>query len=235
MGCQAEGFKPSRGRRRPGANECTTRLSRRPTGRIGETLPHHFWRLDEGTGGWQRTPETEGWCEVSSGGDFDVESSNDRKWYTLYDKVYARENLEQAWKKVKANRGKPGWDRESIDQFAENWLANLGEIHRLLKEKRYTPPPVLRVNIPKEVDNQGKVLKFRPLGVPTVRDRVAQQAVVQVARSSRRCSATAIPGTDRGVARIRRSHRFASITKRDIAGWSMPTSRTSSGRWIMTC
>jgi len=109
-----------------------------------------------------------------------VEGSSDRKWYTLYDKVYARENLEQAWKKVKANRGKPGWDRESIDQFAENWSANLGEIHRLLKEKRYTPPPVLRVNIPKEVDKQGKVIKSRPLGVPTVRDRIAQQAAVQV-------------------------------------------------------
>jgi RNA-directed DNA polymerase len=119
----------------------------------------------QAAGGGHR--KTEGWCAVSSGGDFD------RKWYTLYDKVYARDNLVQAWKKVKANRGKPGWDRESINQFATNWLANLAEIHRLLKEKRYTPPPVLRVNIPKEVDNQGKVIKFRPLGVPTVRDRIA--------------------------------------------------------------
>lgn len=109
-----------------------------------------------------------------------MEIGKDRKWYSLYDKVYARENLEQAWKKVKSNRGKPGFDRESIDQFDKNWLGNLGEIHRLLKEKRYAPPPVLRVNIPKEVDSTGKVLKVRPLGVPTVRDRIVQQAVVQI-------------------------------------------------------
>jgi RNA-directed DNA polymerase len=109
-----------------------------------------------------------------------MEIGKDRKWYSLYDKVYARENLEQAWKKVKSNRGKPGFDRESINQFDKNWLGNLGEIHRLLKEKRYAAPPVLRVNIPKEVDSTGKVLKVRPLGVPTVRDRIVQQAVVQI-------------------------------------------------------
>lgn len=109
-----------------------------------------------------------------------MERSEDRKWYTLYDKVYAPENLMQAWKKVKANRGKPGWDRESIDQFEANRDQNLAELQRLLKEKRYQPPPVLRVHIPKERDKKDKVIKTRPLGVPTVRDRVAQQAMVQV-------------------------------------------------------
>jgi len=117
---------------------------------------------------------------MSSGGVFNVEGTEGRKWYTLYDKVNAPENLKLAWKRVKKNRGKPGWDRESIDQFAKDWSRNLGEIYRLLKEKRYQPPPVLRVNIPKEVDNQGRVVKTRPLGIPTVRDRIVQQAVVQV-------------------------------------------------------
>lgn len=109
-----------------------------------------------------------------------MERNEDRRWYTLYDKVYAPENLMQAWKRVKANRGKPGWDRESIDQFEANRDRNLAELHRLLKEKRYQPPPVLRVHIPKERDDKGKVTKTRPLGVPTVRDRIAQMAVVQV-------------------------------------------------------
>lgn len=122
----------------------------------------------------------EDWYEVSSGGAFDEESSKDRKWYTLYDKMYAPDNLIEAWQKVKKNRGKPGWDKESIVQFEENWQANLAELHRLLKEKRYAPPPVLRVNIPKEVDSRGRVTKTRPLGIPTVRDRIVQQAMVQV-------------------------------------------------------
>lgn len=109
-----------------------------------------------------------------------MEGDNNRKWYSLYDKVFAPKNLEAAWKRVKKNRGKPGWDRESIDQFQVNWQANLAELHRLLAEKRYAPPPVLRVNIPKEVDQKGRVIKTRPLGIPTVRDRIVQQAVVQV-------------------------------------------------------
>lgn len=107
-------------------------------------------------------------------------NSENRKWYTLYDKVSAKENLSEAWKKVKANRGKPGYDRESIAEFEANWVRNLAEIQRLLQEKRYTPPPVLRVNIHKEVDSRGRVVKTRPLGIPTVRDRIVQQAVAQV-------------------------------------------------------
>ncbi|MGE5577834.1 MAG: reverse transcriptase domain-containing protein [Syntrophothermus sp.] len=106
--------------------------------------------------------------------------SKNRKWYTLYDKVYDRNNLLQAWKKVKKNRGKPGYDRESIDKFEAKLERNLEELHRLLREKRYVPPPVWRVNIPKEYDAQGRVIKTRPLGIPTVRDRVVQQAMVQV-------------------------------------------------------
>lgn len=107
-------------------------------------------------------------------------NSENRKWYTLYDKVYTRDNLVEAWKKVKSNKGKPGYDGESIEQFAKDEMRNLAELHRLLKEKRYTPPPVLRVHIPKEVDAKGRVVKTRPLGVPTIRDRIVQQAVVQV-------------------------------------------------------
>lgn len=59
-------------------------------------------------------------------------NSENRKWYSLYDKVYAKENLIEAWKKVKANKGKPGYDRESIEEFAKDEMRNLAEIHRLL-------------------------------------------------------------------------------------------------------
>lgn len=107
-------------------------------------------------------------------------SGDNRKWYTLYDKICAWDNLVGAWKKVKINRGKPGYDRESIDQFGVEWTRNLEEIQRLLREKRYVPPPVLRVHIAKERDARGRVIKTRPLGIPTVRDRIVQQAVVRV-------------------------------------------------------
>lgn len=65
---------------------------------------------------------------------FELGRGRSRPWAddhsSVYDKVYVRDNREQAWKKVKANKGKPGHDRESIDQFAESWLANLAEIGR---------------------------------------------------------------------------------------------------------
>lgn len=96
------------------------------------------------------------------------------KEYALIHQVWNEKNLEKAWKKVRANKGSAGIDRITIEQFEENLPQNLAEIQRLLKEKRYVPDPVLRVQIPK--DNG----KMRKLGIPTVRDRVVQQAVKNV-------------------------------------------------------
>ena len=97
-----------------------------------------------------------------------------RKWYSLYDKVYAPKNLKLAWEHVRSNKGAPGCDGQTLDQFEEHLDAHLESLHRELKEKRYRPRPVRRVYIPKSGGGQ------RPLGIPTVRDRIVQQAVLQI-------------------------------------------------------
>lgn len=84
-------------------------------------------------------------------------------------------NLAQAWAVVRANRGAGGVDGQTIAAFeadVEHQLAALRR--RLLSSERYVPPPVRRVEIPKPDG------RMRPLGIPTVADRVVQQAVVQV-------------------------------------------------------
>jgi RNA-directed DNA polymerase len=97
-----------------------------------------------------------------------------RKWYSLYDKVYALPALERAWKHVRSNKGAGGVDGETIASFDAQVDLRLRELHRLLREKRYAPSALRRVYIPK-----GNA-ELRPLGIPTLRDRVVQQAVRQV-------------------------------------------------------
>ncbi|WP_135556251.1 group II intron reverse transcriptase/maturase [Paenibacillus cymbidii] len=97
-----------------------------------------------------------------------------RRYYTLIDKVYQMENLHEAWLSVKKNQGSGGIDGVSIAMFEKNIGRNLKEIQRLLQQNRYKPDPVRRQYIEKE---NGKV---RPLGIPTIRDRVCQQAVRQI-------------------------------------------------------
>jgi group II intron reverse transcriptase/maturase len=98
--------------------------------------------------------------------------SKEFKVHSLIDKVYKLLNLYIAWEKVKANKGRGGVDRVSLEDFGKNLDLNLGEIHRLLYEDRYTPQPVRRVWIPKPNGDK------RPLGIPTIRDRVVQQALL---------------------------------------------------------
>ena len=98
--------------------------------------------------------------------------SKEFKVHSLIDKVYKLLNLYIAWERVKANKGRGGVDRVSIEDFEQNLDLSLREIHRLLYEERYTPQAVRRVWIPK--GNGDK----RPLGIPTIRDRVVQQALL---------------------------------------------------------
>ena len=97
-----------------------------------------------------------------------------KKVHSLVDKVYKLKNLELAWEKVKRNRGAGGVDGQSINDFASNLEGNLARLHDELRSQTYRPQPVKRQLIPKG----GQLGKFRPLGIPTVFDRVCQQALL---------------------------------------------------------
>lgn len=97
------------------------------------------------------------------------------KWFTLIDKVFGEKNLRAAFGKVKANKGAAGVDHETVAYFEGRIDERIGMISERLKNNRYEPSPVKRVYIPKP----GKREK-RPLGIPTVRDRVVQAAVRNV-------------------------------------------------------
>ena len=98
-----------------------------------------------------------------------------RKWYSLADKVWNPTNLALAAAAVLANHGAAGVDRQSCDQFAEHLGAELDRLGQAMREHRYQPLPVRRVWIPKPGTQ-----KQRPLGVPTVRDRVVEEALRRV-------------------------------------------------------
>jgi RNA-directed DNA polymerase len=93
------------------------------------------------------------------------------KWYSLIDKVYAPATLELAWTKVQANKGAAGVDGQSVERFAAKADEYLSELTTALREESYRPQAVKRGEIPK---GDGRM---RPLGIPTVKDRIVQQAV----------------------------------------------------------
>jgi group II intron reverse transcriptase/maturase len=97
------------------------------------------------------------------------------RFYALYDKLYREDVLHWAYKRCQLNKGAPGVDGQTFSNIEtsgrERWL---GELAQELKEKTYRPSAVLRVWVPKEDG------KLRPLGVPTIRDRVVQMAAVLV-------------------------------------------------------
>lgn len=96
------------------------------------------------------------------------------KWYNLYAKLLSYRRLHEAWEKVKSNGGAGGIDGISIKSFEENKETNLQEILKELKTKTYRPNPVKRRYILKKNGKQ------RPLGLPTIKDKVVQQAVVNI-------------------------------------------------------
>ncbi len=92
------------------------------------------------------------------------------RWYSLMDKVFAPDTLDVAWLKVAANKGASGVDGQSLARFAAQEELYLTELATALRDGSYRPQPVKRVEIPK---GDGKT---RPLGIPTVKDRIVQTA-----------------------------------------------------------
>ena len=92
----------------------------------------------------------------------------------LINEILQDSNLQRAIKSVKANKGAPGIDGMTVYQLEEYFRVHKGEIVSQIMQKEYQPKPVKRVYIPK---SNGKM---RPLGIPTVVDRVVQQAIAQV-------------------------------------------------------
>lgn len=97
-----------------------------------------------------------------------------RVYYSLYDRLLHEEALLKAFKQVKSSKGRGGVDHQDLGDFNANLSCNIRTLVKELKEKTYHPDPVLRVKIPK-----GKN-KVRLLGIPTVRDRVVQQALLNI-------------------------------------------------------
>lgn len=97
------------------------------------------------------------------------------KWFSLIDKVYAEETLRAAFKKVKANDGKPGVDHQTIEMYEQNLDWNLKNLSQRIRTGEYKPSAVKRVWIPKAGSREK-----RPLGIPTIQDRVVQGALRKV-------------------------------------------------------
>jgi len=100
-----------------------------------------------------------------------AKKSKTRRFHALYDKIYGKDFLELAWEQVKRNKGSAGVDNESIsDILLKDEETAITEIQQTLKDGNYRPRKVKRVYIPKPDG------RYRPLGVPTVRDRIVQTA-----------------------------------------------------------
>jgi len=97
-----------------------------------------------------------------------------KKVHSLIDKVYKRKNVEMAWDRVEANRGSGGVDGQSLEAFGQQLGSELNRLQTELKEEAYQPQPVRQAQIPKA----GKPGEYRMLGIPTIYDRVCQQALL---------------------------------------------------------
>jgi RNA-directed DNA polymerase len=95
-------------------------------------------------------------------------------WFSLIDKVYARTNLDSAWEKVARNEGAAGVDGMTVDRYRKDAESNLTWLSEQLRAGTYRPQAIRRAYIPKSDGTQ------RPLGIPTVRDRIVQGAIRHV-------------------------------------------------------
>jgi RNA-directed DNA polymerase len=129
---------------------------------VGETLPPNWDWVESAV--WTRRMLAALEAGVKGG-----------KWFSLVDKVYLPSNLESAFARVKENKGAAGVDHVTIDEFERHLAANLEKLQEEIREGIYRPQGIRRVWIPKPGSREK-----RPLGIPTVRDRVVQTALRNV-------------------------------------------------------
>ena len=141
----------------------------------------------------------------------------------MMEEIVERENLKDALRRVKANKGAPGVDAMTVDQLGDYLIQHWPAIREQLLSGTYRPKPVKRVEIPKPDGG------MRKLGIPTVLDRFLQQAVMQVLQQ-RWTRSFPITATvfDRGGRLIRQWHRRSSISPEAAAGALISTWRNSS-------
>ena len=104
-----------------------------------------------------------------------IEGVEGNKWFRLYDKVFSERNLFAATQQVASKKGVAGVDHVTVDEFGSQLPENLWQLSDSLQAGTFCPQAIRRVHIPKPGTNE-----TRPLGIPTVRDRVVQAAVVNV-------------------------------------------------------
>ena len=132
----------------------------------------------------------------------------DCRFHTLIDKVWRMDFLMEAWARVRRNGGSAGTDGETFTKIELNGLERwLGELSRDLRDGSYAPKPVRQVLIPKKQPG-----KFRPLGIPCIRDRVAQTSAMLVLEPILRptCNRSNLPTGRGGVRRMRSDASIAS-------------------------
>ena len=158
-----------------------------------------------------------------------VDGQSDPDEYLL-ERILSRANLSEAWKRVKANRGAPGVDDMPIDDFMayawEHWPA----IRSSIFANSYKPLPVKRVEIPKATGGT------RPLGIPSVLDRLIQQAIAQVLVPIFDPGfSEASFGFRKGLSPHDAVYQYVITSARDTAWLSMPTWQSFSTRWSTMC
>jgi RNA-directed DNA polymerase len=148
----------------------------------------------------------------------------DYRFYLLYDKIYREDILNHAYALAKSNQGAPGVDGQSFEEIEsaglEEWLTGIREE---LRNKTYPPQPVRRVKIPKPGGGE------RPLGIPTIRDRVVQTAAklliepILIVCEGRRIWNPMRMGTGRSGARRTQFRKYMGYFVKAIRMSLMPT------------